>query len=50
MREAYDAVRKSHDYTFAQCDCGVRLKIPPNFKHRTVKCPRCHSTVSVPGR
>jgi heat shock protein HtpX len=50
MRKAYDAVRKSHGYTFAQCDCGAQLKIPPNFRHSTAKCPRCHSTVAVPGR
>ena len=23
------------------CACGVKLKLPPNFARRTLKCPRC---------
>lgn len=30
------------------CPCGVRLKLPPDFKRATVKCPRCGREHAVP--
>ncbi len=34
-------------FAIIACACGVRLKLPPNFKRDQLKCPRCgraHST------
>ena len=48
MRQATDALRKINDFLFLSCVCGLQLKLPPNFKHDKLKCPRCHKDVAVP--
>ncbi|NIA16506.1 MAG: M48 family metalloprotease [Nitrospiraceae bacterium] len=47
-REAGDLLRKVNKFTFLPCECGLRLKLPPEFKQKSVKCPRCHRKLSVP--
>ena len=37
------------NYTIIPCACGVKLKLPPKFKHDELKCPRCGRTHPVPG-
>lgn len=46
-REAGDLMRKVNGFSFLTCPCGVKLKIPPNFKDPKVKCPRCHRVLDV---
>ena len=48
MRQATDILRKANDYLFLSCLCGLRIKLPPEFKHDHVKCPRCSRDVSMP--
>ncbi|MFC1841340.1 M48 family metallopeptidase [Thermodesulfobacteriota bacterium] len=40
-REMGDLMRKVNGFSFLTCPCGLKLKIPPDFKAPTVKCPRC---------
>ena len=40
-REAGDLVRNMNKFRFLQCDCGLKMKIPPEYAKPTVKCPRC---------
>jgi heat shock protein HtpX len=40
-RDTGDMLRHMHHYRFLNCDCGVKAKIPPNYPHSQVKCPRC---------
>lgn len=40
-RDTGDMLRRMHHYRFLNCDCGVKAKIPPNYPHSQVKCPRC---------
>ncbi len=40
-RETSGLMWQLHDYRTIDCDCGVRLRIPPNFKNVDVKCPHC---------
>jgi len=47
QRQVGDIMRKVSGFTFLPCSCGLRLKLPPNFKSRTVQCPRCKRTHSV---
>ena len=28
-------------FSILNCSCGLKMKIPPNFKASQVKCPRC---------
>jgi len=41
MRQAGDLLRKIHHFMFIACACGARIKIPPDYKHDIVQCPRC---------
>ena len=48
-RETSDVLWKLSDYTFLTCTCGTKLKIPPKFKSKVVKCPHCGASNSIPG-
>jgi heat shock protein HtpX len=41
FREAGDLVRTMNRFRFLQCACGLKMKIPPEYKKTLVKCPRC---------
>lgn len=36
-----DVIRISEGYGFVNCECGMNIKIPPEYKKFQVKCPRC---------
>jgi heat shock protein HtpX len=40
-REAGDIMMKTNQYTFINCDCGVIIKVPPEYKRDAVICPKC---------
>lgn len=41
-RQIGDIMRKVNQFAFLTCaGCGLTMKIPPNYKHDKVKCPRC---------
>lgn len=42
QRQVGDIMRKVSGFTFIDCACGVRLKVPPTFAGRTLNCPRCN--------
>ena len=48
LRDVGDIMRKVNGFAFLGCACGLKMKIPPNFKADTVKCPRCGRESSVP--
>ncbi len=48
MRQVGDIMRKVNEFVFLTCLCGLKLKIPPNFKAHKLKCPRCRKTLDVP--
>lgn len=48
MRQVGDIMRKVNQFVFLTCLCGLKLKIPPNFKADKVKCPRCNRTLEIP--
>jgi heat shock protein HtpX len=50
IRQAGDIMRKVNQFVFLTCVCGLKLKIPPNFKGDHVQCPRCHQDLSIPGK
>jgi heat shock protein HtpX len=41
QRNMGDIMMAVNDYSFIQCPCGVKLKIPPDYKKKSVKCPKC---------
>jgi len=48
MRQVGDIMRKVNQFIFLTCVCGLKLKIPPNFKGNNVKCPRCSNILDLP--
>jgi heat shock protein HtpX len=47
MRQVGDIMRKLNAFVFLTCVCGLKLKIPPNYKSDKVKCPRCNRILDV---
>ncbi len=48
LRQAGDIMRKVNGFIFLTCACGLKLKVPPNFKGSNVICPRCHRALPLP--
>lgn len=40
-RDVGDLMLKLNDFKFINCTCGLKLKVPPDFKDDTITCPRC---------
>ncbi len=48
MREVGDIIRAVNKYAFVACACGLKMKLPPDFKKERVGCPRCGRDMEVP--
>lgn len=48
IRQVNDIMRRVNRFIFLTCLCGLKLKIPPNYKNKTVTCPRCKRTLEIP--
>ena len=40
-RETGNIMMKVNKYSFIDCKCGLKIKIPPDFKKSELFCPRC---------
>jgi heat shock protein HtpX len=47
FRQVGDIMRKVNGFIFLTCVCGLKLKVPPNFKASKVRCPRCHKILPL---
>lgn len=41
QRDMGDIMMKVNKYSFINCSCGLKIKIPPAFKKHSLYCPRC---------
>lgn len=46
LRQVNDIMRMVNRFAFVACVCGLKMKIPPNFKKRAITCPRCGKITS----
>jgi heat shock protein HtpX len=46
-RETSDVMWRLSSYKTIACDCGAKLRVPPNFKQPQIQCPRCGRTHRV---
>jgi uncharacterized paraquat-inducible protein A len=47
-RQVGDLMRTVSAFTFLTCTgCGLKMKIPPEYKTGQVKCPRCRKISSL---
>lgn len=47
VRQIGDIMRKVNQFAFITCACGLKMKIPPNYKSNNITCPRCHRNHEV---
>jgi len=47
LHQVGDIMRRVNGFAFLACACGLKLKVPPNYKGNTVSCPRCGRKLSV---
>ncbi len=47
-RDVGDLMRAVNKYAFLACACGLKVKVPPNFKKPQIPCPRCKRKLEVP--
>lgn len=40
-RNVGDIMHRVNRMIFLTCPCGLKMKIPPAYKHKQVRCPRC---------
>lgn len=48
MRDVGDIMRAVNKYAFLMCACGLKIKLPPDFKKSRVSCPRCRKEIEIP--
>ena len=46
-RETSDVMWRLSSYKTIACDCGAKLRVPPNFREPQIKCPHCGRTHDV---
>ena len=47
-RTSGDLIMQLNDFSFIHCMCGVKIKIPPEYKHSHILCPICKTKYSLP--
>jgi len=47
-RDAKEILHRVNQYFVIPCACGTKLKLPPQFQDKNVKCPRCQTVHDVP--
>jgi heat shock protein HtpX len=47
QRDAGDIMMKVNNYSFINCTCGLKIKIPPDYRKDSLFCPRCGRQHSV---
>jgi heat shock protein HtpX len=48
LREAGDMVRQFNQFIFLSCICGMKFKVPPEFNHDAIPCPKCQRSNPLP--
>ena len=46
-RETSDVMWRLSNYKTITCDCGAKLRVPPQFTEPQIKCPRCGRTHQI---
>ncbi|HDZ77574.1 MAG TPA: hypothetical protein ENH41_05780, partial [Candidatus Omnitrophica bacterium] len=48
VRNVGDLIRAVNGYAFLVCACGLKIKLPSNYKKPQVSCPKCNRNIAVP--
>jgi len=47
-RETSNVLWKYSKHKLVNCQCGTKLRVPPNYKHSNIKCPHCGRINTIP--
>lgn len=47
-RDVNDIVRAVNGFLFLNCACGLKMKVPPEYRKPAVTCPRCGTVNPIP--
>ncbi|MDP4092428.1 MAG: M48 family metallopeptidase [Bacillota bacterium] len=47
-REVGDLIRAHSGYVFISCSCGLKFKVPGDFKETSITCPKCGLRHTLP--
>jgi heat shock protein HtpX len=47
VRETSDLMWKRSSYGLVNCQCGTRMRVPPNYKGNTIRCPHCGTVNNI---
>jgi heat shock protein HtpX len=50
VRETSDLMWKMSNYGLVNCQCGTKIRMPPNYKGNTIRCPHCGTVNAVSAR
>jgi heat shock protein HtpX len=50
VRETSDLMWKMSNYGQVNCQCGTKIRVPPNYKANTIRCPHCGTVNSMPSK
>jgi len=48
LHQVGDIMRRVNGFLFLSCACGLKMKVPPNFKAAGVTCPKCGKILQLP--
>ena len=47
-RTSGDLMMQLNNFSFIDCSCGLKIKIPPEYKYSEILCPKCRTKHSIP--
>lgn len=47
-RTSGDLIMQLNNFSFIECECGIKIKTPPEYKHSEIFCPKCNTKHQVP--
>ncbi len=47
-RETSDLMWKMNRYGLVNCQCGAKIRVPPNYRADSIRCPHCGTVNAVP--
>jgi heat shock protein HtpX len=50
VRETSDLMWKMSNYGLVNCQCGTKIRVPPNFRGQSIRCPHCGTVNAVSAR
>src|SRR5512136_2223843 len=47
VRETSDLMWKMSNFSLVNCQCGTKIRVPPNYKASSIRCPHCGTVNAV---